>query len=55
MCGKEVEDIEHVLNICEHTGKRDEGWKAQMRADKRVIARLKKIVWDRKEKERNLV
>lgn len=43
MCGKEAEDIQHVLEKCKKTGDLKINWINQLNEGRRTIARLKRI------------
>lgn len=48
LCKKEIEDIVHVVEKCEITGKKERNWKRILKIDKTTIAEMKKILWTKK-------
>lgn len=54
MCGEQEEDIVHILEKCRETGRKAENWIVQIQSGRRTLARLKKILWMRKEKGKEI-
>lgn len=49
---RKEEDLEHIMEECKETGKKEEKWTEQIGKGRKTLARLKKIMWLRKEKEK---